>query len=202
MIALKYWREILLAISIVVIYSLAFWVQSLEKENEVKESNIEALTTDIKTYKSANGKNVSEVKALRYEKSEFKAREIDLVRTIKQMKLKQNSIVSIAKIGIQNSIQIKLPLKDSAVKKLPSFISDSIKCFHYQDQFNKLNGCIIRDTVDIVSSYTDSLIWAASIIPKHRFLWWQWGNKGIKINAELLNPNSNITYLKYIEIVK
>jgi hypothetical protein len=200
MIALKFWKELMIVILLIISYCFEVYIRKLKSENEVKQSNIEALTTDIKTYKSANGKNVSEVRALQYNLSEFKARETELTRTIKQMKLKQNSVVSIAKIGIENSIQVKVPLKDSTVKRLPSFVNDSIRCFHYQDQFNKLNGCIIRDTVDIISSYTDSLIWAASIIPKHTFLWWSWGNKGIKLNAELLNPNSNITYLKYIEI--
>ena len=67
----------------------------------------------------------------------------------------------------------------------------------------KIFGCFNEgDSVDLQLVVRDSLDIIPSIVPKHRFLWWTWGVKAVKVNVISQNPYSEFEYIKYIELKK
>ena len=187
---------ILAAISLV-LASFSFFMfnrnKQLKSDVQQQKNNVEILNKNYKTYKTAFGQSVAEGYALKYTLEEFENYEERLTKEISDLNLKLKNVKST--ITTETKIVIQ--------KRVETVYIDSVKCFNFEDKWNKVSGCFTeRDSVDLNLVVRDSLDIIPSIVPKHRFLWWTWGVKAVKINVISQNPYSEFEYLKYIEMKK
>ena len=157
-------------------------------ESKRQSGNVEALFSELKTYKVRDSLNVAESKQLRLTIEELKEyREAD-AKLIKELKLKPSQVEYIAHTKVVTKDSIVFVLKDS--------------CFNYADRWAEFNGCIRSDTVDFNYQTSDSLSTVVNREYKHHFLWFRWGTKGYRMKIVNHNPRSRITYNEFIKIEK
>ena len=199
----KYWHVLVLIACAVIIHLLSEDIKAKKAEITRKTANIEVLNKDFTTYVAdakavLSGKDTiikrqaARVGALTYTVDEFKRYRTEDIETIKSMGLKLKNVLSVANVGTQNAQTIVMP----TVK------TDSSTCFNYKDSFIQVDGCAYKDKTVLHYRGQDSLSIVPSVVPKHKFLWFTWGIKGIQIDVISKNPNTTFTYLKYIEIKK
>lgn len=187
---------ILAAISLV-LASFSFFMfnrnKQLKSDVQQQKNNVEILNKNYKTYKTAFGQSVAETYALKYTINEFKSYEDTLVREISKLKIKLKNVKST--ITTETKIVIQ--------KRVETVYIDSIKCFKFEDKWNKISGCFTqKDSVDLSIIARDKLDIIPSIVPKYKFLFFTWGVKAVKINIISQNPYNEFEYFKYIEIKK
>ena len=187
---------ILTAISLV-LASFSFFMfnrnKQLKADIATQKQNVEILNKNYKTYKTAFGQSVAEAYALKYTLEEFENYEGRLTRQISELNLKLKNVK--ATVTVVTKTELKT--------RVETVYIDSVKCFNFEDKWNKISGCFTeRDSVDLQLVVRDSLDIIPSIVPKHKFLWWTWGVKAVKVNVISQNPYSEFEYLKYIELKK
>ena len=171
---------IVIAVLITAIICLSNLLKKERIESKRQSGNVEALFSELKTYKVRDSLNVAESKQLRLTIEELKEyREAD-AKLIKELKLKPSQVEYIT--------HTKVVLKDS--------------CFNYADRWAEFNGCIRSDTVDFNYQTSDSLSTVVNREYKHHFLWFRWGTKGYRMKIVNHNPRSRITYNEFIKIEK
>ena len=201
---LKHWRISLIIVISILLFTFTDKYVKLKAENELKTKNIEVLNSNFKSYKSAyhtglktiNGKdsiiqlNAAKVQALTYTVDEYKQfRQSDL-QTINELNLKIKNVQSITNIGTSTTSTVSTKI----------IYVDSTKCLQFQDQFTTISGCFKGDSINLFVENRDSLTTVVSKVPKHRFLWWNWGVKAIQLDIRSQNPNTKFSYLKYIKL--
>lgn len=187
---------ILAAISLV-LASFSFFMfnrnKQLKSDVQQQKQNVEILNKNYKTYKTAFGQSVAEAYALKYTLEEFENYEGRLTKEISDLNLKLKNVKS----------TITVVTKTELKTRVETIYIDSVKCFNFEDKWNKVSGCFTeRDSVDLQLVVRDSLDIIPSIVPKYKFLWWTWGVKAVKVNVVSQNPFSEFEYLKYIELKK
>lgn len=201
---LKQWKYVLLIAFMVIIYFLISANRKQKSEIERKTQNIEVLNSNFVSYKSAyktglktiHGKdsiiqlNAAKISALTYTAYEFEHfRALD-VKTIKELNLKLKNVQSVTNIGSSTSSNINAKI----------IYVDSVKCLQFKDEFTTVSGCFKGDSINLLVENRDSLTTVVSKVPKCHFLWWSWGVKAIQLDIRAKNPNTQFTYLKYIEL--
>lgn len=198
-ILLKFWRELAICVLVTVLYFLIAWVGHLRSDLTRQSNNVNVLTTNVKFFKTKAGQNASQVMALNYTLSDLKAHEPQLIQVIKSADIKPKNVISVSEVAINNAVKFKVKDTDS-IKRLPLF-ADTLKCFHYADNYNRIIGCTYKDSTECQVFNLDTIVNFPSIDYKHNWLFgWQWGVKGIKMTTVNSNPNTQITYSKYIQM--
>lgn len=188
---------IILAAIALILVSFSFFMfnrnKQLKADIATQKQNVEILNKNYKTYKTAFGQSVAEAYALKYTLEEFRNYEERLTRQISELNLKLKNVKSTVTVVTKTELKTRVE----------TIYIDSVKCFKFEDKWNKILGCFTeRDSVDLQLVVRDSLDIIPSIVPKHKFLWWTWGVKAIKVNVVSQNPFSEFEYLKYIELKK
>nr|DAR10244.1 MAG TPA: hypothetical protein [Bacteriophage sp.] len=179
---------IVIAVLITAIICLSNLLKKERIESKRQSGNVEALFSELKTYKVRDSLNVAESKQLRLTIEELKEyREAD-AKLIKELKLKPSQVEYITHTKVVTKDSIVFVLKDS--------------CFNYADRWAEFNGCIRSDTVDFNYQTSDSLSTVVNREYKHHFLWFRWGTKGYRMKIVNHNPRSRITYNEFIKIEK
>lgn len=188
---------IILAAIALILASFSFFMfnrnKQLKADIATQKQNVEILNKNYKTYKTAFGQTVAEAYALKYTLEEFENYEGRLTRQISELNLKLKNVK--ATVTVVTKTELKT--------RVETVYIDSVKCFNFEDKWNKISGCFTeRDSVDLQLVVRDSLDIIPSIVPKYKFLWWTWGVKAVKVNVISQNPYSEFEYLKYIEMKK
>lgn len=179
---------IVIAVLIAAIICLSNLLKKERIESKRQSGNVEALFSELKTYKVRDILNVAESKQLRLTIEELKEyREAD-AKLIKELKLKPSQVEYITHTKVVTKDSIVFVLKDS--------------CFNYADRWAEFNGCIKSGTVDFNYETSDSLSTVVNREYKHHFLWFRWGTKGYRMKIVNHNPRSRITYNEFIKIEK
>lgn len=163
---------------------------TLETDNVRLSSNVSILNKNYSTYKTAYGHEAAKVEALTYTQEEMKVYESNLLHEIGELQIKPKNVISTAQVGTQTTTTIQTEI----------VYVDSVKCMEYEDEFTTLSGCFKGDSINLLVENRDSLSTVVSKVPKHYFLWWSWGVKAINLNILSKNPNTEFTYVKYIEL--
>lgn len=196
-ILLKYWY---LLVILILFYLLYYYVNDNKKskiEIERLKTNIEVIQADFQTYKIKvkeiiNGKdsiisrNAAQIMSLNLTLDEYKQFRQQDITEITNLKLKLKNIQSGFAVNFETDFNIITKLIDNS--------------FTYTTEYYNFDGKIIGDTLIVNGKTKDGLRGYITKVPKVRFLWWSWGVKGKQLNIVLQNPNSKITYMKYIVI--
>ena len=181
------------AITAVLLVSISILYNMYKKERNERirqETNVEVLNDSVKRSTIRDSLNVASISALNYDIDELKKYRAEDLQIIKDLKIKKKNVESITKVSTST--------KDTLRKEDLIPIPDKPDCLHFKDKWSDIITCHKDSTIEY--NYTDSLDIIADRIPKHKFLWWQWGTKGYKVNVVNFNPHSTIKYLEYIKV--
>jgi len=179
---------ILVIVLIVAVISSQCSARKYRAELATKTANIEALNNTVKTYKSKAGLNVAQMPAVFYNTTEVTKYDPKLVQTIKDMKLELKNVQAI------------IDVQTETIKKFRAnvAITPEDTCYNFEDKWTTLSLCTSNDSV--LLQVRDRLTTVINKVPKHKFLWWSWGIKGVNVNIVSENPNTSFEYLKFVEI--
>lgn len=181
----------LVILTMLVSISVLWNMYSTEKEErERQQSNVEVLNSDIKRYKVRDSLNVASIDALNYTVDELKKYRADDLRLINDLKIKNKHLESLTKITTS--------MTDTIYKDHWHPVLNNPNCLEYSDKWATVTACFNDSTV--AYSVRDSLDIVVSKVPKHKFLWWNWGTKGYKVNVVNFNPRSTVEFLEFIKI--
>lgn len=186
-----------LAISLVGVFIYNF---VLKERTEDLERNQKVLLSEIENYQTKDSLHVAQVGQLVLSQKELKNSYKDLYRLVKT--LKGDKVEVVTTTNTETNTTFKEKVRDSIV-----FInSDTLqaKILHYEDNWTKFEGILVKDSLTAKIQTRDSLIVVTSL-EKKRFL-------GIKVPIWLSgyrrriqqvlskNPNTKIENVQFITI--
>jgi hypothetical protein len=188
-----------LALLLVALVITGYLLSQSSKEKNRLESNQISLLNEVKIYKSSDSLNAASVEKLTLTNREFKKYNGDLVKTVESLNLKVKRLQSISQTGIETKYEVSADVRDSITPNRNNpLVPDTIKCIKFKDIWLNLDGCIRNQKFLGIIESKDSLVHAVDRVP-HKFLFFKYGTKAIRMNVVSLNPHSKITYAKYIE---
>lgn len=188
-------------------------IQDLKQENARKEFNIESLFQNQDSLITHINDQAVEVKVLQLTKKEFETYRGDSEKKLKDMGVKIKNLEAVGKHNMQIKIPIsgkletnQLPepsdedhrVKRDSVIRCPDYIAN----LHIENKYLLAKATIVNDSIDMNILTSVELDQAIEIIPKHKFLFWQWGVKGVKQKIGTDNPYVKIKYSEFIKIHK
>lgn len=165
---------------------------ALQKENTRIENNVDSYRNGYSMYKTEYGKSAIKSQSLELTVKELKNNETELYRRIRELKIKPNTVSWVGQLASENKKEIEIKIQ----------YVDSAKCLFYEDKYNTISGCFKGDSIPLTIITRDSLTIVASRIPAYKFLWWNWGTKGINIDIMAENPDTKFTYSKFVNLKK
>lgn len=179
---------------------------SLKEDNNRLTSNQEILFSEAQNYKVSDSLNAIKIQALQLELSDVKTYYAKETELLKKAQVEVSTLQRLTTMQTKSLNQIKLKLRDSIRIDTVLLRIDTVPCFTYSSKWLDAQGCIFKDSVDLQIKNKESLILAASL-RKKKFLFfklpvWLFGYKQKDIDVISENPNTIITNVKYIDLVK
>lgn len=177
------------------------------REAERLEHNQEALLMDLEEFKTQSGKDAAKIQQLQLTKKEFEKLCNDQTAIIEDLRLRVKDIQNLYITATKTQVTGKTNLKDTVIIYKTITPTDTLsqvdtaKYFQWKDNWNSVEGYIIKDSVDVSYSGKDTLNIVATKVPK-KFLFIEYGVKYLELNVTNSNPSSKITYSKGIRIKK
>ena len=165
-----------------------------EEANRLAQ-NQNTLMTEIDYYIFRDSLHVASINQLILDQSEFKRYKSETAELIKDLEIKLKRVESTSKTVVKTEYKIQTTIKDSIVYK------DTLKCFDYKNKHIDVAGCFSKDTVNLDIASRDTIVQVVHRIPR-RFLFFNYGTKGIKQEILSLNPYTTIVYTEYIKLKK
>jgi len=195
-------KIIAILIIIIIVLSTAVYVGfnlyiSQKKDNNRLSNNLKSINQNLTYYKSRNGQLVGKNSVLAFRLSEFKSSFSGLSDEIQDLKLKVNRISSVSNTVIQSEKHITTRIKDS-------LINDTViaKIFNYKDSFYNIKGVAIGDIQKVSVQSKDSILQVVYKGKRRKPYLWFLSKRQLEQVITSKNPNSKITYSKFIKIIK
>lgn len=190
----EYAAIILLAVALAVaIRANSSNVERYERE----KANSDSLTEKIDSMRTQNGEFVLTISELQYTVQDFKRRAAEDAELIKELKLRVNEVKEV----IKTVTETKIVYRDTLVMVSP----DVFKFTHNTKWWSvdeTIDFGIKPPQVDFNMTTRDSVSHILYRVPKCRFLGIHWGTKGYEIKVINHNPNSVISYSRWINVSK
>lgn len=163
-----------------------------------EKGNTEALTMKYRLSETKRGEAVTTIQELQYTVDEFKKRQADDAATIKELKIRASEVREVVKTVVET----KIMYKDTVILMRP----DSILHWNRDTRWWS-----VQQTIDLAKNppitefnlhTRDSLTHYLYCVPKCRFLGLHFGAKRYEIKVVNHNPNSTISYARWISVSK
>ena len=190
----EYVAIVLLAIALAV--SIRVNSSNVERY-EREKANSDSLTEKIDSMRTRNGEFVLTINELQYTVQDFKRRAAEDAELIKELKLRVNEVKEV----IKTVTETKIVYRDTLVMVSP----DVFKFTHNTKWWSvdeTIDFGIKPPQVDFNMTTRDSVSHILYRVPKCRFLGIHWGTKGYEIKVINHNPNSVISYSRWINVSK
>lgn len=164
---------------------------------EREKANSDSLTEKIDSMRTRNGEFVLTINELQYTVQDFKRRASEDAELIKELKLRVNEVKEV----IKTVTETKIVYRDTLVMVSP----DVFKFTHNTKWWSvdeTIDFGIKPPQVDFNMTTRDSVSHILYRVPKCRFLGIHWGTKGYEIKVINHNPNSVISYSRWINVSK
>ena len=164
---------------------------------EREKANSDSLTEQIDSMRTRNGEFVLTINELQYTVQDFKRRAAEDAELIKELKLRVNEVKEV----IKTVTETKIVYRDTLVMVSP----DVFKFTHNTKWWSvdeTIDFGIKPPQVDFNMTTRDSVSHILYRVPKCRFLGIHWGTKGYEIKVINHNPNSVISYSRWINVSK
>lgn len=194
-------NRFLIGIVILCLGTIAILSWQLDKESKerqrLKRNHSVLLRDSIDRYKAKNNLMVASIEQLELTVSELKQSRTELMREIKNMRIKPKRVISVSETATRTEVAIKSPIRDTIY--IDSGKVRKVKQFNWSDHWTQVNGIITNDSVAINYKSVDTLVQVLHI-ERRKFLFIQWGVKAIRQSVMLKNPNAQIVSTEYIKI--
>lgn len=175
-----------------------------KQENKRLSTNQIALTQEIETYKTDNGKNAARIVQLELTKGEYEKLMSEQAEKIKSLGIKIKRLENVTSTATQTDAGGKVPIKDSVIYTYRDSIRiiDSIRYFEWRDTWSTINGVITPDSVECYYHGIDTLDIICHRVPKKFLGFIPMGTKYIQTEIINANENTKIVYSKSIKFSK
>lgn len=190
----EYVAIVLLAIALAV--SIRVNSSNVERY-EREKANSDSLTEKIDSMRTRNGEFVLTINELQYTVQDFKRRAAEDAELIKELRLRASEVKEV----IKTVTETKIVYRDTLVMVSP----DVFKFTHNTKWWSvdeTIDFGIKPPQVDFNMTTRDSVSHILYRVPKCRFLGIHWGTKGYEIKVINHNPNSVISYSRWINVSK
>lgn len=176
------------------------------KDREAAQrANVGVLMQDVERYKVDDSLNAVRVHGLSLTIDDLKRYRAEDANLIKKLSAKSKDVGSVSSMTTQTVTRIKTQIRDSIIY-LPGdtvYKVDTLKCLHVSDKWYTLDGCInSKGGFDGLLKTYDKIKIIETVKYK-RFLFWRTQKvKSRKIDAISLNPNTVITDVEFISIIR
>lgn len=193
----KQWKWVVIVLLVVALVA-TIKVSSDNAEKYRREKwNVDSLTEQLDSSRTKNGEFVLTISELQYTVQDFKRRVAEDAELIKELKLRVNEVKEV----IKTVTETKIVYRDTLVMISP----DSFK-FTHNTKWWSVDETIDFGTkppqVDFNMTTRDSISHILYRVPKCRFLGIHWGTKGYEIKVINHNPNSVVSYSRWISVSK
>lgn len=192
-----------LTLGILVSIILNIWLFTdrgkLIKSRDKYQQNTEALLADIHQYKLDSTRSATESSRLQLTIEEYKKYREEDAKTIKELRINIKRLKASIQHQVSIDVPIDVPVRDSIVYRDSLIKVPSIKL---SNKYVNIDATIENNTLKGAMSLEVWLKQFIYIEPKHRFLWFKWGVKGINQVIISDNPYVKINYSEFIEINK
>ena len=176
------------------------------KDREAAQrANMGVLMQDVERYKVDDSLNAVRVRGLSLTVDDLKRYRAEDASLIKKLSAKSKDVGSVSSMTTQTVTRIKTQIKDS-IRYLPGdtvYKVDTLKCLHVSDKWYTLDGCINNKGGFDGLLKTYDKIKIIETVKYKRFLFWRTHKvKSRKIDAISLNPNTVITDVEFISIIR
>lgn len=168
-------------------------IQEVKEDRDAYQNNTYGLMTDIEQLRQDSTTQAYQIQQLSLTVDEYETYRAEDLKTIQSLKLKLKNVTSISKQELEVHAPIQAPIIQDSV---PTHIS-TIKL---QNQHISFIGKIQHDSLIADIQIPIQLTQIIHKVPKHKFLWWSWGCKGVKQIIMTNNPYVHLNYSEYIEL--
>ena len=170
-------------------------------EQQREKSNNQALLQSVNYYKTEAEKSAASVQILRLRCGEFEELRAADAEKIRQMGLKIRRLESAANSVTQTKLEVVVPIRDTVVIRDTVKTIDTLRLFHWQDNWVTIDGVIDSDSVACTLRSVDTLHQVVYRVPR-RFWFIKFGTKALRQHIVSSNPHSEIVYTEYVKIEK
>lgn len=186
----------LLAMGVALFFSISSNLQ-LRNDNIRLENSFAASEKVIKYFYTRNGELAAKVDVLQLKYSEVKNIYPDIIAEMKNLKVNPRSVNNYSETVIHQDKEIVTSLHDSLI-----FDTVPVRVFNYHDEFYTVRGIAIGDTQKVHIESRDSLIQVVYKGERYKPWLWIFSKRKLQQVIRCNNPDSEIEYSKFIEIVK
>lgn len=170
-------------------------IQEVTKDRDTYRNNTYGLMSNIEELRKDSMEQAYQIQALSFTIDEYKEYRAEDMKTIKSLKLQLKNITTISKQSLEVNVPISVPLTKEESQIKP--ISTNVRLHNEHISFI---GTVTNDSLTAKIQVPIQLTQIVHKVPKHKFLWWSWGCKGIKQIVVSNNPYVNLKYSEYIEL--
>lgn len=187
---------VMILLSVGLAFSISYGVKS--RRAYVREhDNVRALTRDLALTVTKYGETVATVEELQYTVEEFRQRQAQDAALIKKLKIRASEVREVVKTVTET----KIVYRDSLVLIAPQKYEWN-KDTRWWSVHQKIDMTQPVPVTDFNFVTRDSLTHVLYKVPKCKFLGIHWGVKCYEIKVVNHNPNSTITYSRWINVSK
>lgn len=192
------WKWVMMGLLVVALLASMTYSRNIRLRWLREKGNTEALTMKYRLSETKRGEAVTTIQELQYTVDEFKKRQADDAATIKELKIRASEVREVVKTVVET----KIMYKDTVILMRP----DSILHWNRDTKWWS-----VQQTIDLAKNppitefnlhTRDSLTHYLYCVPKCRFLGLHFGAKRYEIKVVNHNPNSTISYARWISVSK
>lgn len=170
-------------------------IQKVTKDRDTYRNNTYGLMSNIEELRKDSMEQAYQIQALSLTVDEYKEYRAEDMQTIKSLKLQLKNITTVSKQSLEVNVPIAVPI----IKEKPQIEPTPINVQLHNEHISFI-GTVSNDSLTAKIQVPIQLTQIVHKVPKHKFLWWSWGCKGIKQIVVSNNPYVNLKYSEYIEL--
>lgn len=170
-------------------------IQKVTKDRDTYQNNTYGLMSNIEELRKDSMEQAYQIQALSLTVDEYKEYRAEDLQTIKSLKLQLKNITTVSKQSLEVNVPIAVPI----IKEKPQIEPAPINVRLHNEHISFI-GTVSNDSLTAKIQVPIQLTQIVHKVPKHKFLWWSWGCKGIKQIVVSNNPYVNLKYSEYIEL--
>lgn len=170
-------------------------IQKVTKDRDTYQNNTYGLMSNIEELRKDSMEQAYQIQALSLTVDEYKEYRAEDMQTIKSLKLQLKNITTVSKQSLEVNVPIAVPI----IKEKPQIELAPINVRLHNEHISFI-GTVSNDSLTAKIQVPIQLTQIVHKVPKHKFLWWSWGCKGIKQIVVSNNPYVNLKYSEYIEL--
>lgn len=177
-------------------------ISSIRNQKEVKRllTNQNTLTDSLTFYKDQAGKEAARVKTLEYTVAEFRQVMPEVVKELKNLKVKPSRVESFSTAGITQEKKIVVINRDTNI--IINQVVRPVKSFTYSDPWYKISGLILEDSSSLKIQSADTIVQVVSWGPRKKPWLLFFSRRELVQTIQSKNPFNHIVFSRYIQVKK